>query len=350
MLDQFQSVELLQLVADRLPQTIFWKDLDSNYLGCDRSFAEIAGLRSPQEIVGKSDYDLPWTPEKSDWYRECDRRVMDNNTPEYGIIETQVNADGKLTWLETNKIPLHDANGKVLGILGTFEDVTVRQEAEAKIKQSLRNLTDFQEALTRSAIVSIIDTEGIITYVNDGFCKFFQYSPAELIGNTHEVVSSNYHSTEFWQHLWTTINKGKIWQGEICDRAKDGREYWVNATIIPSLDENNQPIQYLEILQDISERKKTEAALEYQLQETRLLNQITQAIRQSLNTGKIFQTATKEVRQFLEVDRVGVFQIGDDFDQGEVLDRSLGKFIIQDRDVIESRQCFCERSLTRMPV
>ncbi|MGD1921376.1 MAG: PAS domain S-box protein, partial [Pleurocapsa sp.] len=330
-----QSAEWLQLVLDRLPETIFWKDLDSNYIGCNRSFAEIAGLESPQDIIGKNDYELPWEKAEADWYRECDRRVMSTNTPEYGIVETQVNAEGRLTWIETNKIPLHDLDGNVIGILGTFEDVTEKQEAEAKIKQSLRKLTDFQEAMTRSAIVSIMDTEGLITHVNDRFCEFFQYSSQELIGKTYKSISSGYHSAQFWQHLWTTIEKGEIWQGEICDRKKDGNEYWVNATIIPSLDENNQPVQYLEILEDISDRKKTEAALEYQLQKTRLLHHITQAIRQSLDTQEIFQTATKQIGQFLEVDRVGIFQLKDDFDQGEVLDRSLGEFIIQDRDIVD---------------
>ena len=330
-----QSAKWLQLVIDRLPQTIFWKDINSNYIGCDCSFAELGGCQSSREIVGKTDYDLPWTKEESDWYRECDRRVMDSNTPEYGIIKTQVNAEGKLTWIETNKIPLHDNEGNVIGVLGTFEDVTERQEAQAKLKQSLQNLTDFQAALTRSAIVSIIDTEGIITYANERFCQLFQYSLTELIGNTYEVINSNYHSDEFWQHLWTTIARGEIWQGEIYSCAKDGTKYWVNATIIPSLDENNLPIQYLQILEDITERKKTEAALEYQLQKTKLLNQIVQAIRHSLDTQEIFQTATKQIRQLLQVDRVGVFQIADDFDGGDILDRSLGEFIIQERDVLD---------------
>ena len=330
-----QSAALLQLVIDKLPQTIFWKDVNSVYLGCDRSFAELGGCKSSQDLIGKNDYDMPWTKEESDWYRECDRRVMESNTPEYGIIETLVDAEGNLTWLETNKIPLHDLEGNVIGVLGTFEDVTERQEAEAKLKQSLRKLTDFQEALTHSAIVSIMDNEGIITYVNDLFCQFFQYSTAELIGNTHQIIDSGYHSAEFWQHLWATISKGEIWQGEICDRAKDGRRCWVNATIIPSLDENNQPVQYLEILENITERKKTAAALEYQLQKTNLLNQITQAIRQSLDTQEIFQTATRQIRQLLKVDRVGVFQIGDDFDGGDILDRSLGEFIIQEQDVLD---------------
>ena len=122
-----------------------------------------------EEIVGKSDYNLPWTTEEADGYRQCDRRVMDNDAPEYGTIETQVNAQGKLTWLETNRIPLHDLDGNVVGIIGTFEDITARQEAEAKIRQSLQKLSDFQEALTRSAIVSITNIEGVIIYANDRY-------------------------------------------------------------------------------------------------------------------------------------------------------------------------------------
>ena len=335
-----QSTEWLKLVIDRLPQTIFWKDIDSNYIGCDYSFAQLAGLESPQDIVGKNDYDLPWTREEAEWYRECDRRGMDSDTPEYGIIETQVNAEGKLTWLETNKVPIHDSDGKVIGVLGTFKDVTERQEAEVKIKQSFKKLTDFQDALIRSAIVSIMDTQGVITYVNDRFCQFFQHSAAELIGNTYKVIDSDYHSTEFWQNLWATIEQGEIWQGEIFGYKKDGQEYWINATIIPSLDKNNQPVQYLEILEDISERKKAEAALEYQLQEAKLLNQITQAIHQSLDTQEIFKTATEQIRQFLEVDRVGVFKLKNNYDFEDVLNESLGEFIIQDRDVIDQDNIF----------
>lgn len=326
-----QSLAWLQLVVDRLPQAIFWKDLNSNFLGCDQSFAHLAGLNSPQDIIGKNDYDMPWTKEEADWYQECDRRVITSNIPEYGILETQVNAAGRLTWLETNKIPLQDADGKVIAILGTFEDVTVRQEAETKIRQSLRELSNFQEALTHSAIVSIMDREGVITYVNDRFCKISQYSSRELVGKTHEIINSGAHSSEFWQHFWATISQGDIWQGEIYNLAKDGQGYWVNATVIPSLNKANQPVQYLEILEDISERKKAEAALEYQLQTTQLLNQITQAIRQSLDTQEIFHTATRQIRQFLKVERVGVFQLEGDIDQAVTLnERKLVKFIGSD--------------------
>lgn len=125
----------LQLVMDNLQECIFWKDVNSVYLGCNHKFAEIAGLDSPEQIVGKTDHDLPWKKEEADFFRLCDRRVMDSNTPEIGIIEPQLQADGKQAWLETNKLPLHDDQGHVIGILGTFQDITERKQAELALQQ-----------------------------------------------------------------------------------------------------------------------------------------------------------------------------------------------------------------------
>lgn len=117
---------MLQLVMDNIPQAIFWKDLNSVYLGCNRVFAVKAGAKSPSDIVGKTDYDLSWTKEESDFSRQCDEWVIDNDKPEYHIIESQKRVDGKLAWLDTNKIPLHNENGEVAGVLGTYEDITER--------------------------------------------------------------------------------------------------------------------------------------------------------------------------------------------------------------------------------
>ncbi len=336
-----KSLPLLQLVLNQLPQTIFWKDVNSTFLGCDRSFAKLAGLKSPKDILGKTDYDLPWTKEEADWYRKCDREVIDSNIPQYGILETQVNAEGKFTWIETNKIPLRDSEGSVIGILGTFEDVTEREQAKEKVQQSLQKLSEFKNAITSSAIISVMDAQGIINYVNDRFCEISQYASEELVGKTHQVVNSGYHTPEFWRNLWNTIARGEIWQGEIYDRAKNGNGYWVNATIIPSIDETNQPVQYLEILEDINERKKAEAALEYQLKKTKLLNQITQAISQSLDTQKIFYIATKEIGLFLEVDRVGIFSLQKDIAQVEFLEKSNSEKVIFQCILTEAFRKYC---------
>lgn len=130
-----QSQQLLQLVMDNIPQLIFWKDRNSVYLGCNQSFATVAGVGSPANIVGKTDYDLPWKPQETEWFRHCDRRVMTSDTAELGIVEPILQSDGQQNWVETNKIPLHDSAGKVVGILGTSEDITHRVQAEVTLKQ-----------------------------------------------------------------------------------------------------------------------------------------------------------------------------------------------------------------------
>ena len=122
-------------VLDAEPEFIFWKDLNSVYLGCNQRFAEVAGLASPDEIVGKTDFDLAWTDGESDFYREVDRRVMANNAPEYHIVESQLQGDGRRSWLDTSKVPFHDDDGRVAGLLGMYTDITGRVESAKLLAQ-----------------------------------------------------------------------------------------------------------------------------------------------------------------------------------------------------------------------
>ena len=133
--DLEQAQKFLQLVMDTLPLAIFWKDVDSNMIGCNQHFLAAAGLTSFEQIAGKSGDQMPWTAEEDAWYRECDRRVMRSNKPELGIIESLERANGEQAWLETNKVPLHDPDGNVIGILGTFQDITERQKAADELCQ-----------------------------------------------------------------------------------------------------------------------------------------------------------------------------------------------------------------------
>lgn len=146
------STDLLQVVLDNIPQYIFWKNRDSVYLGANRSWARMAGFESSEQVVGITDDDLPWTQEQRDWYLECDRKVMDTDTPMLRIKQSQRQADGRLTWRETNKLPLHDAEGNVIGLLGTVEDVTERKRAEDLLRQSeakFRKLAQQEELINR---------------------------------------------------------------------------------------------------------------------------------------------------------------------------------------------------------
>ncbi|MEH2441390.1 trifunctional serine/threonine-protein kinase/ATP-binding protein/sensor histidine kinase [Nostoc sp.] len=135
-----QTEQFLRLIMNNIPQSVFWKDRNSVYLGCNQNFAQGSGVGVPENVIGKTDYDLSWTREESDLYLECDRRIMESGQPEFNIIETLQQADGKQIWSNTNKIPLKDREGNVFGILGTCEDITERQEAQQLLQQQKQQL------------------------------------------------------------------------------------------------------------------------------------------------------------------------------------------------------------------
>ena len=126
------SRQMLRGVLDHFPGVVFWKDRTSTYIGCNRTFALTAGLQSPQEIVGKTDFDLPWANTEAAHYVADDRDVMARGFPKLGIIETQRRADGRTIWFDTNKVPVLNEAGEVVGVLGTSNDITGRKEEEAQ--------------------------------------------------------------------------------------------------------------------------------------------------------------------------------------------------------------------------
>ncbi|HWR90568.1 MAG TPA: PAS domain S-box protein, partial [Dissulfurispiraceae bacterium] len=135
----WESRRVLQLVLDTIPVRVFWKDRESRYLGCNRTFLKDAGLSSQEEITGKNDFELAWRDE-AEIYRADDRLVMEKELPKLAYEEPQTFQSGMRGWLRTSKVPLHDETGTVIGVLGTYEDITERKLAEARQVQLIKDL------------------------------------------------------------------------------------------------------------------------------------------------------------------------------------------------------------------
>lgn len=161
--------------------------------------------------------------------------------------------ESQLKWIKINSSPLY--KDKEIHALTTFQDITEERRQAQQFEAYAKGLNTY-------AIVAKTNEHGVLTFVNDQFCQVSGYSKAEAIGQTHRLVNSGYHSDEFFKSLWDTISNGDTWHGEIQNKSKNGDYYWVDTTIVPILNHENKPIEYLAFRYDITSKKKSELELQ----------------------------------------------------------------------------------------
>lgn len=149
-----------------------------------------------------------------------------------------------------------------------------KKEAVKELEKAYRNVTAYQQALDNSATVAYTNAKGDLIYINDSFCKISGYNRDELLGKNPRLLKSGVHSREYFTELWQTIVSGKVWKGEICNRAKDGSLHWLDTTILPFLNESGEPFQYMAIRFDITAQKQAQKKLEEALEKEKELNEL----------------------------------------------------------------------------
>ena len=173
------SYEMLQMVMENIPQYIIWKDIDLSYLGCNDNYANLIEIEHSENIIDKKDEELLWDKKQIDYNRKQEIRVVESNEAVFHSVETWTLRNGKIIWIDVNRIPLLNSDGKVAGLLITFEDITERKNAEENLRMQHERLERIME--TNPAGILSIDTDGRIIYVNSQAEKVLHFPKEELL-------------------------------------------------------------------------------------------------------------------------------------------------------------------------
>jgi len=268
-----EKISYLANIVEQTTDAIFSYDADTKIVSWNKAAEGVYGYTA-SEAINQRVTDLIKT--ELDETRRAEIRAQVFEKGRWAGEVIQKRKDGSAVNISVSLTVIHGADGNIAEQICICRDITLKKKAEEterrlkqqldkllqnKLDSTLKELSDYKYALDKSSIVAVTNQKGIIEYVNDNFCTISGYSREELLGNDHRMINSGYHDAGFIRGLWVTIANGKVWKGELKNKAKNGTYYWVDTTIIPFLNDEKKPYQYVAIRADITERKAAENAL-----------------------------------------------------------------------------------------
>ncbi|MEM9771937.1 MAG: GAF domain-containing protein, partial [Cyanobacteria bacterium P01_D01_bin.73] len=285
-----EQQQFVKTILDTVPMPIFWKDRQSVFLGANQASAEQVGLQSPEGMVGKTDFDFA-PQELAASYTADDKLVMESGQPKLGILEELLTPEGKTLQIETHKAPLRDVTGKIVGMVGLWQDVTARKEAEQAIARQLAAMEASVEG------IGILQGDKFL-YINRAHLELFGYEDSsDLIGSSYRKLYSPQENERLSQEMKPALDKSGRWQGEAIATRKDGSTFPEEFSLT-LLDDG----LLICVCRNITQRKEVEAKTRSLLNRTQLLHDVSSAVRASLDLQTILQNTVDSLFEKVAVD------------------------------------------------
>ncbi len=254
-----RSNQMLETVMDNIPQRIFWKDQESRYLGCNMAFARDAGLSYPEQVVGKSDSDMPWRA-FAGLLNEHDKEVVTTGVPKMNF-EVDLVIDGVHRTTITSKLPFTDSDGRVLGVLGSYTDITERKRSDLALRLQSRAL----DASVNAILITAPSPAGnLIEYVNPAFMRITGYDPAEVIGHDCRVLQRDDRDQEGVALIRQSLAANREVSAVVRNYRKDGALFWNQLFIAPVPNAEGVITHHIGVINDVTDLIRYQEQLEYQ--------------------------------------------------------------------------------------
>lgn len=287
-----ETHQMLDLVIDSIPQFIFWKDTDLNYLGCNGNYAEINELKDSNFIIGKKDQELPWSKNNITHIQERELYVIKNNRTEHSTEQLNL-PDGTKGWFEVNRIPLHDLENNIVGILSSYNNITDRMTAEQKLSQSELKYRSILENIKEGYFE--VDLKGNYTFINNSFCEIFGYSENEILGCNYRRFADEKNRKKAYKSFNQVYRTGigqKYLQFEFMK--KDGEIIILETSVYLRYDSDGRKIGFYGMVHDITDKYLLEQELKQSEQKYRLISENAYDLICIINQDLKFEYANEQ--------------------------------------------------------